>query len=138
MATYQVEDWYPWTLRICSCDIILEKFPTLEPYADLIYDGAGETFVRLEDGKQVIIPVAEGFSQGCPASPVFAAIVLHDILSCIQCELEARAAQRKAHSDCDDDGMGSLGIIMAYVDDVNSVLHHSDIQFFLDSSMGTI
>lgn len=113
-------------------EIISERFQTLEPYADLIYDGAGETFVRLEDGKWVIIPVNEGFSQGCPASPVFAAIVLHDILSQIQPELNARAAQRKAYGDCGDDGLGSLGIIMAYVDDVNSILHHSDIKYFLD------
>ena len=51
-------------------EIIAAKFPTLEPFADLIYDGAGETFVRKEDGTWVIIEVNEGFSQGCPASLV--------------------------------------------------------------------
>ncbi|KAL7501724.1 hypothetical protein ACHAXN_000003, partial [Cyclotella atomus] len=86
-----------------------------------------------EDGKWVIIPVNEGFSQGCPASPVFAGIVvLHDILSQIQPELEAHVAHRKAYGDCGDDGLGSLGIIMAYVDDVNSILNHSDIKYFLN------
>jgi hypothetical protein len=92
--------------------------------SDLIYDCSGETLV----GQWVIVPVHEGFSQGCPASPDFVAIVLHDILSQIQPELVARAAQRrKAHGDCRDDGLGSLGFIMAYVDDVNRVLHHNDI-----------
>jgi hypothetical protein len=42
-------------------EIISEKFPTLEAYADLIYDGAGETFVRLENGEWTVIPVTEGF-----------------------------------------------------------------------------
>lgn len=74
--------------------IIAEKFPTLEPFADLIYEGAGETFVRKEDGSWVIVKVNEGFSQGCTASPVFAAIILHDILSKIQPELESHATHR--------------------------------------------
>jgi hypothetical protein len=112
-------------------EIISEKFPTLEAYADLIYDGAGETFVRLENGEWTVIPVTEGFSQGCPASPVFAALVLHDILSKIQPELQARAEQRKANGDPGDDKFGSIGFSIGYVDDVNAMLHHLDVDFFL-------
>ena len=62
-------------------EIISEKFPTLEDFSDLIYDGPGETFVKLEDGSWTVITVNEGFSQGCHASPTFAAIVLNDILT---------------------------------------------------------
>jgi hypothetical protein len=102
-------------------EIISEKFPTFEAYADLIYDGAGEIFVRLKDGQWRII---EGFSQGCPASPVFAALILHDILLTIQSELENWAAHRKAAGDLGDDGHSSTGFSLAYVDDVNAVLHH--------------
>ncbi|KAL7504464.1 hypothetical protein ACHAXN_002357, partial [Cyclotella atomus] len=40
-------------------EIIAESFPTLEPFADLIYDGKGETFVRKEAGTWVIIDVTE-------------------------------------------------------------------------------
>ena len=65
------------------------------------------------------------------ASPVFAALVLHDILSKIQPELENRAAQRKAAGDLGDNGLGSTGFSLAYVDDVNAVLHHQDVDFFL-------
>ena len=32
-------------------EIISELFPSLEPFADLIYDGAGSTLVKLEHGK---------------------------------------------------------------------------------------
>ncbi len=31
-------------------ELILDKFPMLEAYADLIYDRPGETFVQLENG----------------------------------------------------------------------------------------
>ena len=112
-------------------EIIAEKFPSLEPFADLIYEEAGETFVRLEDGTWTIIVVQEGFSQGCPASPIFAAIVLNEILSVIQKELDSRAMSRLANGDAGDDGKGTLGLILAYVDDTNSMLHHEDVDFFL-------
>lgn len=61
-------------------EVIAAKFPTLEPFADLLYDGIGETIVKLEDGTWTSIFVREGFSQGCPVSPIFAAIVLNEIL----------------------------------------------------------
>jgi len=35
-----------------------------------------------------VVSVEEGFAQGCPASPVSAVIVLNDILTNIQPELE--------------------------------------------------
>ncbi|KAL7506944.1 hypothetical protein ACHAXN_009287 [Cyclotella atomus] len=60
------------------------------------------------------------------------AIVLHDILSQIQPELENRATQRKAAGDLGDDGNGSTGFSLAYVDDVNAVLHHQDVEYFLE------
>jgi hypothetical protein len=74
-------------------EIISAKFPTLEAFADVIYEDSGQTFVRLENGEWEIISVTEGFTQGCPVSPVFAAIVLNDILSTIQKELNLRAEQ---------------------------------------------
>ncbi len=75
--------------------------------------------------------VNEGFSQGCPASPVFATIVLQDILSTIQPELESQPAQSKLNNGGGDDGYGSLGFILTYIDDVNCMLHHEDVEFFL-------
>ena len=114
-------------------EVIAHKFPTLEPFADLIYDGKGEQYVKLEDGTWNIIEVHEGFSQGCPASPVFAAIVLNIILREIQKGLDSRAISRKSDfGNHGDDGLGTLGLILAYVDDVNALLHHLDVKFFLD------
>jgi hypothetical protein len=113
-------------------EIIASKFPTLEAFADLIYDGPGETFVRLEDGTWTVIAVNEGFSQGCPASPVFAAIVLNEILTQLQTELNLRAQERKLKGDFSDDKHGCIAIILAYVDDCNILLHHDDVLFFLE------
>ena len=85
----------------------------------------------MENGEWRIIAVTEGFSQGCPASPVFAALVLHEILSKIQPELEKRTLQRKAAGDLGDDGHGSIGFSLGYVDDVNAMLSHHDVEYFL-------
>jgi hypothetical protein len=52
-------------------ELISEHFPTLEAFADVIYKEAGETYVRLENGEWEIIPVTEGFTQGCPSLPGF-------------------------------------------------------------------
>jgi hypothetical protein len=82
--------------------------------------------VQLENGKWCIIAITEGFSQGCPVSPVSAELVLHDILSKIQPELERRATQRKAADDLGNDGHGSVD------EDVNAVLHHQDVDYFLN------
>ena len=111
--------------------VIAEKFPSLEAFADLIYEEPGKQFYKWEDGSWSSITVEEGFSQGCPASPVFAAIVLHEILSKIYPELLERAKQRKLSGDDGDDGMGGIAIIMGYVDDVNSMLYLDDVDFFL-------
>jgi hypothetical protein len=113
-------------------EIISAKFPTLEAFADVIYEDSGQTFVRLENGEWEIISVTEGFTQGCPVSPVFAAIVLNDILSTIQKELNLRAEQRRVKGEPGDDNLGTLDIILAYVDDCNVLLHHEDVLFFLD------
>ena len=131
LVSFDIKNMFNAVSRERLREIIAESFPTLEPFADLIYDGKGETFVQKEAGTWVIIDVTEGFSQGCPASPVFAAIVLHDILSKIQPLLKQRAAHQALNGDKGDDNLGSLGFILGYVDDVNCMLHHDDVEFFL-------
>ena len=76
------------------------------------------------------LPVTEGFAQGCPVSLLFAAIVLNSILRKIQPMLEARAKERLRNNDAGEDSQSTLGLIMAYVDDVNILLHHEDVEFF--------
>ena len=51
------------------------------------------------DGTWAIIGVEEGFSQGCPLSPVFVALVLNVILKKIQPELEQGTKDRANSGD---------------------------------------
>ena len=91
-------------------EIISNDFPALEHFADMLYEEDGETYVRMGDGSWSVIDVTEGFSQGCPLSPVFAALVLNSILRQLQPQLEARAKSRLARGDKGDDGKGSIGL----------------------------
>jgi hypothetical protein len=70
LVSLDIQNMFNAVSRETLCEIIAKRFPTLEPFADLIYNGKCKTFVRKEDGSWVIIKVKEGFSQGCPASPV--------------------------------------------------------------------
>jgi len=112
-------------------EIIHSKFPELIAFADLLYEKDGFTGVKLIDGRWKYIPVKEGFSQGCPMSPIFAAIVLNEILSMIDVELREKAASRLQDSNKLDDDQGGLPLIMAFVDDTNALLPHEDVHDFL-------
>jgi len=59
-------------------------------------------------GTWTYIPVCEGFSQGCPMSPVFAAMVLGVILEEVDHFFRAKAAYRKGLGDLLDDNSGGF------------------------------
>lgn len=112
-----------------------EEFPKLEIFADMLYEEDGETYIKTEYGTWAIVPVCEGFfqSQGCPVSPLFAALVLNCILRKIQPELEERAKhQLTVENEKGNDLNCSVGLIMACVDDVNALIHHDNVEFFLN------
>jgi hypothetical protein len=111
--------------------IISHDFPELEAFADLLYLEPGCSKVKRSDGTWTDIPVCEGFSQGCPASPLFAALVLNHILQKCHRDLSLRASRRFAQGLSHDDGQGGAPIILGYVDDVNSLLPTEDVEFFL-------
>ena len=116
--------------------IIAESYPELESFADLLYADFGTTCVKRDDGSWFRISVEEGFAQGCPASPVFAAIVLRHILKKVERDMLEHIDLRNSFGESardHDDGMGCIPIVMAYVDDVNCLLHLRDVKPFLDS-----
>ena len=113
--------------------IIAEEFPELESFADLLYGDFGATSVKSDDGTWFQIPVEEGFAQGCPMSPVFAALVLRHILKKVERDILPRVDERVTFGDTYDDTFGGLPLVMAYVDDVNCLLPLSDVKPFLDS-----
>ena len=63
-------------------------------------------------------------------SPVFAAMVLGEILKGLDQEFCERAARRKDQNSMDDN-KGGVPIILAYVDDVNCLLPLEDVEDFL-------
>jgi len=111
---------------------LLERdFPELSPLADMLYKEPGFQMVRKVDGTWVAIPVEEGFSQGCPLSPIFAAIVLNHILRKVHRDLTLKSIKRASDGNLHDDGIGGAPIILAYVDDTNILIPLEDVEDFL-------
>ena len=112
--------------------IIASEFPELQDFIDMLYLEEGTTRVRKDDGTWETIPVREGFSQGCPASPFFAALVLNYILHKVNNDLMKLATNRKRNNHNLDDDRGGIPLIMAYIDDVNALVPTQDVKLFLD------
>ena len=91
-------------------DIVKADFPLLEAFVSL-YEQQGTTRIKMTDGTWRDIAVQEGFSQGCPLSPILAAIVLVHILRQVDTVLKKKAATRQKSDS--DDGMGSITAMMA-------------------------
>ena len=108
---------------------LLWSLPALKAFVDSLYALPGTTNVKLSDGEWEAIKVCEGFSQGCPLSPILAAIVLNYILKKVDAKLRAKANTRKKSTS--DDGLGGLAIILAYVDDANFLVPLEDVELLL-------
>lgn len=72
-----VHDWDELVLPPFITHIIATDFPELQDFIDMLYQDDVETLVQKDDSPQKSIPLREGFSQVCPASPLFAALVLN-------------------------------------------------------------
>ncbi|EED86272.1 predicted protein, partial [Thalassiosira pseudonana CCMP1335] len=112
-------------------DIVKADFPLLEAFVDSLYEQTGTTRIKMTDGTWRDIAVQEGFSQGCPLSPILAAIVLVHILRQVNTVLKKKAATRQKSDS--DDGMGSITTMMAYVDDANFLVPLEDVELLLDT-----
>ena len=112
-------------------EIIAHEFPHLQPITDSLYEDYHTAKFKNSDNKWEHFTVEEGFTQGCPFSPLFAGLVLTHILKNIHKELIERAANRLRTGQPGDDGQGGLPIIMAYVDDTNCLLPIEDVLYFL-------
>ena len=112
-------------------EIIANEFPHLLPFTNMLYQDFHTAKFKDENNRWQEFRVEEGFTQGCPLSPLFAGIVLTHILRQINTELMERAANRLQNNQPLDDGKGGAPIIMAYVDDTNCLLPIQDVHFFL-------
>ena len=112
-------------------EIIANEFPHLLPFTNMIYQDFHTAKFKDESNIWREFTVSEGFTQGCPLSPLFAGLVLTHILKQINQELLERANERLRNNQPHDDGQGGAPIIMAYVDDTNCLIPIEDVHFFL-------
>ncbi|MGH7973966.1 MAG: hypothetical protein ACREBR_00470, partial [bacterium] len=106
-------------------------FPQLLGLFDLMYLLPAQVWFQLPNGEWNNFLQIEGFPQGCPLSPFFAALVLHCILLPLDTELRSRASNRLYNGDPGDDGFGSLTDLFAFLDDTSSVVPFGDLLFLL-------
>ena len=111
-------------------EIISNNFPHLIKYTNLLINEPTQCWYLKPSGGWDFFNQEEGLPQGCPFSPVFAALVLHSIIKPIDKELKKRAQTRYEKGLLGDDKKGSRTNLMAYVDDLNCVIPYEDAYFF--------
>ena len=89
-----------------------------------------KTVVKEGHGTWEWIPIEEGFTQGCPLSPVFAGMVLHHITSNIHTHILQVIARIRKKLKMDDE-CGAVSIVMRYVDNANALVTIEDTAGYL-------
>jgi hypothetical protein len=107
--------------------IIKQHFPELTPFIDLLYGDDNIAHFLFPNGEWGSYTQEEGFTQGCPLSPILAALVLHTVLERVDKKLRQKAATRLSQGNKGDDGHGSQTNLMAFVDDVGTVIPLEDV-----------
>jgi len=113
-------------------EIIHAQFPHLLPLFDILYYDDSRCYYRDELGNRHFFLRREGASQGCPFAALLACLILHDVITPINLELQQRAKIRKDTRMPSDDSLGSLAIPLCYIDDTTVSICYDDLQFFLN------
>jgi hypothetical protein len=114
-------------------DIINKDFPELSGLTHLLYTNSRDVFFKWNQVSWKLLQMKEGINQGCPLSPIFASLVLHQILKPLEEQLQQRAAAHLANGiPAGDDGFGSLAHLFAYMDDISLTVALEDVQFFCE------
>jgi hypothetical protein len=98
----------------------------------LFYEHAGTVQYKWADGTWRTLLMEEGVSQGCPLSPIFASLVVANLLQPLDIELRKRATARLLKGDPGDDGFGCITHLLGYVDGVSVCIPLADLQFLCD------
>ncbi|MGH7955143.1 MAG: hypothetical protein ACREOZ_04200, partial [Gloeomargaritales cyanobacterium] len=109
--------------------MLCRHFPQLVGLFDLMYLIPAKVWVQLPRGEWEHILQIEGFPQGCPLSPFFAALVLHGILTNLDGELRERAETRRKKGNTGDDEQGGITDLFAFLDDTQTAVPYDDLLF---------
>ena len=102
------------------------------PLTTLFYKHAGTVHHLWADGTWCTLLMEEGVSQGCPLSPIFASLVIANLLQPLDIELRKRATTRLLNGDPGDNGFGGISHLLGYVVDVSACIPLADLQFLCD------
>lgn len=94
-----------------AMQIIDEHFPHLSNVTSLLLAEPTKCYYILPNGEWKHFNQEEGLLQGFPFSPVFAALILHSIISKIDTSLRDRARKGKAQGILLDDKKGEISQI---------------------------
>jgi hypothetical protein len=67
--------------------IIKENYPELFPFIDVLYGDTNTSHFLYPNGEWGAFSQTEGFTQGCPLSPILAALVLNTVLEAVDKKL---------------------------------------------------
>jgi hypothetical protein len=70
--------------------IIKEHYPELFPFIDVLYGDTNTAHFLYPNGEWGTFSQTEGFTQGCPLSPILAALVLNTVLEAVDKKLLKR------------------------------------------------
>ena len=112
--------------------VITDSLPDILPLTTLFYEQAGTVHHKWVDGTWRTLLMEEGVSQGCPLSPMFASLVVANLLQPLDIKLYERAATCLQNGDPGDDGFGGITHLLGNVNDVSACDSFTDLQFLCD------
>ena len=109
--------------------VIIDSFPKILPFTTLFYEQAGTVHHKWADGTWRTLLMEEDVSQGCQLSPIFALLVVANLLQPLDIELRERAATCLQNGDPGDAGFGGITHLLGYIDDISTCVPLVDLQF---------
>ncbi|CAB9525405.1 hypothetical protein SEMRO_1672_G290141.1 [Seminavis robusta] len=115
--------------RAAVRDFLIEspEFSCLIPLYDLLYSTPNKCYYFDDKNELQYFLQQEGHAQGCPIAPTMSVFNLCLLLKLVTEVLKARAQARLQNSQVGDDGRGTVGSALEYVDDSSLFLHPSYI-----------
>ena len=114
-------------------DIINTYFLHLSHIANILLLQSTTCYYMIPNGKWRSFEQKECHPQGFPFSPVIAALVLNLVVTKLDKHLRGKSQVRKLQQILLDDREGRITNLLAFVDDLNTVVSHQDCMFYCNT-----